>query len=485
MDQKAKICAVSMVLDENQEKLLRDLEKTCNVEIDIRETNYSGKDWLDYEIQRSPDTYVNDSQNNQILQHIRDSRDLDGIILFPDLAFDKRFLLTKLPTLLIDSLPNLQFRFKDAVSLGKMYKTNFITATFNKGQTDVSKAVGKKRKDDLAEKVRLFDVIRKMKNTRIMDIQVKGFGTEPHEHWWRLNQEEYLEELKVRMGMDVIIEDYRNLFRQYKQADSDKAKKLAKRWIEQQKPTNAIKNKRNVASLKEEEIIKAAKLYLAAEKMMKETGCNALTLDASSWASPAGRSFAESLGEKFLVSGSLPITEFRLHGVPGCCQSDMNGLVTQILGEYISGRPGFHGDVVIDPYNDVVQVGHCNAPLNPYGDDKRIPYSIGGEQERRPQIYADLPQEGLVTGIKVNVLENKISIWNGELIPGESIYKDFFESYCCSKLVAKTNAKAIYDNYDYRVFGNHICLFYGDFRNRIKEMADLLGFSLIEQDKLT
>jgi len=219
---------------------------------------------------------------------------------------------------------------------------------------------------------------------------------------------------------------------------------------------------------------------------MKEYGCNAITLDASSWAGNGGKSFAASIGEEYLVSGSLALTEFRLHGIPACCQSDMEGLVTQVLGEYLTDRPGLHGDTTIDPFNNVAQVCHCNAPLNPYGDNYRAPYTIGGEggeARRRPQTYVDLPQEGPVTVIKVNILEKKVSIWTGELVPGETIYKDFFESCCCTKLIARTNAKLIYENYDYRTFGNHNSAFYGEHRAKVKNLASLLGLEVIEQDR--
>lgn len=479
MKEKVKLCAISSGSSELQKNLLSELERRCNVEFIVKETNYSGKDRLDYAIQRNPDFYVSDAKNNQVLRYIEENKkELDGIVLFPGF-FDRRFFLTELPSLFVDYLPSLQIGFKDAVSLGRRYNTKFVTATY--GNMDISKSVTEAKIDDLVEKVELFKSIRKMKNTKIMDIQVKGFGSAPHEHWWRLNQEEYLQKLKESLGISAVIVDYRDLFKEYLKMEEEKARKIAEKWMKEQSPTKAIRNKRNVGGITKEEVTKAAKLYLAADRMMKKASCNAITMDASTWVTC--KSFAESIGEEYLVSGSLPLTEFRLHGIPTCCQSDMEGLVTQVLGEYVSGRPGLHGDFMIDPFNQIVQIGHCNVPINPYGDNRRIAYSIGGESLRRPQVYVDLPQEGPVTTIKVNILQSRTSIWTGELVPGESIYKDFFESYCCSKLVAKTNAKAIYNNYDYRIFGNHNCCFYGDFRDKIKYIASLIGFKVVEQDK--
>jgi len=488
--QNAKVYAVFFSLPEDPfKRILAELESKCEgVEfVGGATVSYRGKDSSDYALQRSPEIHIDDENSNLTLQNIANLKpELDGVLLFFGGGgyCDRRYLLTGLPTIMVDynAFPTLQIGFKNATALGRRYGTKFITATYS--TTDLSESVSASRRDDLAEKVELFKVISKMKNARIMDVQVRGFGAEPHEHWWRLNQEVYLQRLKELLGIDAIIVDYRDLFEEYTKTGEAEAKEIATRWLNEQSPTNAIKNTRNVGGVTEEEVTKAAKLYIATDKLMKEYGCNAITLDATSWGEgTGGESVAASIGEEYLVSGSLPLTEFRLHGIPACCQSDMEGLVTQVIGEYLTGRPGLHGDTTIDPFNNVTQVCHCNAPLNPYGDNYRAPYTIGGEALRRPQAYVDLPQEGPVTVIRVNILEKKISLWGGELVPGETIYKDFFESCCCTKLIARTNAKLIYENYDHRTFGNHHSAFYGDHRAKVKNLASLLGFEVVEQDR--
>jgi len=483
--ENARLYAVFFSLSEDVASgILSELRSKCEgIEfVGSRIVSYPGKDAIDYAIQRSPEVRIDDRQSNAVLQEIAASRDnLDGLILFFGQSCDRRYLLTELPTLLVDysAFPNLQIGFKDAVALAKRHETKFVTATYS--TSDLSEAIGAARLDDLAGKVQLFGALRKMKHTKIMDVQVRGFGAEPHEHWWRLNQEVYLQTLKDVFGTQVSIVDYRDLFNEYGGVEADQAKEIANRWLAEQGPTESIKNTRNVGGVTEEEVTKAARVYLAAEKLMREEACNAITLDATTWSQC--EAFAHSIGEDYLVSASLPIMEFRLHDIPACCQSDMEGLVTQALGEYIAGGPGLHGDFTIDAFNDVAQVCHCNAAINPYGDDWRAPYAIGGEPRRRPQAYVDLPQEGPVTVIKINVMEKKISVWTGELVPGESVYKDFFESCCCTKLIARTNARAIYENYDYRTFGNHSSAFYGEFRDQIKSVASLVGFEVVEQDR--
>jgi len=482
MDTEAHICAVFPAMTQRYSQLVGNLEHDCRVRIETKETHYPGKDAFDYTLQRDPAASVSDSASNAVLDYIsRHKHELDGLLLLPG-AFDRRFYNTGLPTLLLDPGPHLlQLGFKDSMALARQYGTNFLTASFN--DTDASAAVSEARMQDLKEKVSLFNAIKAIKDTRILDVQVKGFGAEPHEHWWRLSQEDYLLALKDSLGIDLTILDYRDLFKEYDRTDTTEAQEIGDRWMRDQTETKAATNTRNTADVTEQEVLRAARLYVAAASLMEQHGANALTMDATTWAAAAGTEVAKAMGEEYLVSGSLAFMEFPLHGIPVCCQSDVPGLVTQVIGRHVCGRPGLHGDTIIDSFNNVTQIGHCTAPINPYGDDRRVPYTIGGETTRRPQAYVDLPDQGEVTVMKVNVADSKLSLWTGTLVPGDEVYKDFWKSYCCNKIVARTDARRILENYDYRAFGNHNCAFYGDFRRQIKAVAKLLGFEVVEQDR--
>ena len=173
-------------------KALRVLRNKCKGVkfIGQAHVNYRGKDALNYSIQTNPEAYANDSKSNTVLKEIEDSKEkIAGLILFFGDSCDKRFFLTGLPTIIVDvnPFPSLQIGFKWAVAEAKKNEANFLTASYS--DFDVSKSVNSLRIQDLVEKVELFNAINKMKNTKILDIQVRGLGAEPHEHYWRLNQE--------------------------------------------------------------------------------------------------------------------------------------------------------------------------------------------------------------------------------------------------------------------------------------------------------
>ncbi len=478
---KTKVYAVFSGLPKDvSKKVLSMLEEKCRqIEfVGKANPNYSGKDWLDYAMQMSPDVYVDDSKSNLVLQEIEDKKDdLAGIILFFGGHVDKRFLLTGLPTMIVDvnPFPSLQIGFKWALAEARINRCNFLISSYS--DFDLSDSVAKKRIDDLVGKVELFRVISKMKNTKILDVQVKGFGAEPHEHWWRLNQELFLKRLEENLGMDVKIMDYRDFFKEYDNVSEEEAKIIAKKWIEGQKPTKAIKNKRNIGGVTEKNVIEGAKVYLTAERFLKKFKANAITIDSMTWSSPK-----LSRG-KPCPSMSPGIAEFQLQGIPAVCESDMEGIVTAAMGHYLTGGYGLMGDFIIDPFNDAITVCHCSAPINPYGDDYRAPYSIGREKFRWPQFYVDLPDKGPVTIMRVNILKKQISLLTGEAISGETVWKSFRDYSCCSKVAVRTDAKQVYQKYDYRTFTTHQILFYGDHRQKVKDLADLIGFEVIEEDR--
>jgi len=110
---------------------------------------------------------------------------------------------------------------------------------------------------------------------------------------------------------------------------------------------------------------------------MKKYSADAITM--SSWALiPDGK-----------IKAMPPLAEMELAKelIPCCCQNDMDSLVTQMIGTYISGRPGFVGNQVSNwdglrqedavralPEN-YVAIGHCYGPINPRGND-RVDYVI-------------------------------------------------------------------------------------------------------------
>jgi len=171
-----------------------------------------------------------------------------------------------------------------------------------------------------------------------------------------------------------------------------------------------------------------------------------------------------------------PLAEMELakQGIATCCEGLIDCVATQALILYITGRPSFVGDTLgIDPVNNVVIFGHCYSPINLHGDD-RVPYIIREHAIHRfapeivknpePGIQVEFPLDETVTVAKLSLADRKLAVFTGTTVDGRQLYRNFDDMLCKSKIVIKTDAEAILENYDSETFGVHRVVVYGDYR---------------------
>ncbi len=153
-------------------------------------------------------------------------------------------------------------------------------------------------------------------------------------------------------------------------------------------------------------------------------------------------------------------------------------------------------------------IGHCYGPINPHGND-RVPYTIrnhayyelgwdttdprrawrtdaqvrANKQLKKEHITlvgirVKWPIDEVVTVVKVNVYDKKIEIYTGRSIDGNYVYKDFDNRVCRSKLALSLDKP--FKRLRRDRWGCHRVVFYGDHRQKIKDLAALVGFELVE-----
>ena len=98
-------------------------------------------------------------------------------------------------------------------------------------------------------------------------------------------------------------------------------------------------------------------------------------------------------------------------------------------------------------------------------------------------VKVDLPINEVVTITKMSIYYKKIAISTGMTVPGWKLYKDFDDRLCRTKLVVKTNAKAFEEYYDTVTFGVHRNILFGDYREKIKEIATIIGYEVVDEGK--
>jgi len=345
---------------------------------------------------------------------------------------------------------------------------------------DISAPVFKNRLEKISKGIKLIQSIAKIKGLRIliitdkpilgeyepMEFQVKEEGRQKYE-------EKYIKNLS-EMGAEIIVRPQEEMVKRMKYANPKLSKEITKKWIEKAE---------GVKGTNEKEIEKSAKLYLAMKEMMKEYDANAITTE--------GYGIFMNYKDEPIPSQGLPSSQFCTDGIVATSETLVDSLITQQFGLFITKSTGFNGDYVIDEDNNIVFIGHCECPFNPYGDDRKVPYVIRNlpqypveEQEKGGAcVQVNLPSNEVVTVAKFSVHDKKMSLFTGKTVSGDELFPGFEDILCRTKLAIEVDAKKLLKRVDWQTFGVHRVAFFGDYRQEFKDLAKLIGFEVIEKDK--
>jgi len=337
--------------------------------------------------------------------------------------------------------------------------------------------------EDLVNKIKTIQAIKKLKESRILVVtpyrylgQVDYQG-DANKHFPENYNERYTRALKESLGVELVKIEPKEFYEAVKKVDEGQAEEIAKIWIDEAQ---------GLKDTTKSEVIKTAKSYLAFEALRKKYNCNAV--------STLIRSLTGSGKVEDMFWPGLGLMEFQKRGIQAICQEYENIMVAHLLGYYLTGRPSMLGDLMIDTFNNITLLTHCGAPINPYGDDRRIPYIIWSHAQSPVRgtlkpgsgtgAQVNYPANEPVTIWKVYVLHKKIGVHTGKTADGHSLYKDFDSIMCRTKLVVKVDdAKKIQKHFSPDEYGIHRAATLGDLRERIKDLATLIGFEVMEEDK--
>jgi hypothetical protein len=360
------------------------------------------------------------------------------------------------------------------------YKGNRVLTATLPVIPDVSTSVFSSRLETIAEKIRLLQAVARMKGLRVLCItdrpilgQYEPTAQQTAQEGRREYERAYLENLAY-LGAEIIVRPQQEMVSRLEAASRAEAGKVAGEWIaasEGMKGTN------------ETEVRESAKLYLAMKEMLHEYNANAITTEGY------GVFMYHEGGP--IPSQGLPSSQFCTAGVVATSETLLDSLITQQLGLWVTGSTGFNGDYIIDVENNKAYIGHCECPLNPYGDERRAPYVIRNlpqwpvdEQEKGGAcVQVNLPVDEPVTVAKASVHDRKLALFTGTAVAGEQLFPGWDDLLCRTKLAIDVDAKRIFDNVDWWTFGNHRVAFYGDHRQAFTDLATLLGYEAVEEDK--
>ena len=311
-------------------------------------------------------------------------------------------------------------------------------------------------------RVKLFDVIKKLQDSRVLFVVApSGVRLISVENPLSIDLYSSMKSLQSITGIVPIILNVSDFIEKYyKKIKDSTAAPIANRWVR-----NAVKNSEKDSG----EIERSAKLYVAMKEAVADYNADAIALDCIDLHSGGFLDAWPCLGYMELWNDNV---------VP-VCEGDPNSAAVLLTMKYLVGRPGFISDPSPDDLKSEVVYYHCYAPIKPYGQDgESCPYIITPAHlgTKRASVYVELPVGKTVTAIGFSPEEKSLIVHTAETISNE------VSPYACAvKLVGKTNTKALAKNWRWRS-GWHRVVYYGDWREPLRELAVLLRLNFIEED---
>ncbi|HDI74780.1 MAG: hypothetical protein DRJ52_02120 [Thermoprotei archaeon] len=304
---------------------------------------------------------------------------------------------------------------------------------------------------DIIKYIRLLDVVYRFKNSKIVVVTDRKID------------DEYRETIEEEYGLKLIQYSSSKLNEVYENTNDEEAKRWKEKWIREAE---------RILETSEEEVFKAAKMYLALKKIIEKEKADAITVDC----------LALVYGGKILAYPCLAFFQLNNDGYVATCEADIDSAATMLLIKYLTGRPSFVSDPVIDLSSNQVIYAHCVAPSKVYGPGGHsAKYILRTHAEDRSGVSVQvlMPLGEKVTTVKLNLRERTMSIHSGKIVANVEE-----EKACRTKVAVETDAYNILENWNmYSNFGWHRVTVVGDYRREFINIARLLRLKVIEEDK--
>jgi hypothetical protein len=437
-------------------------------------------------------------------EEVENNRDnYDGVLLIGRMDGDYRLGFTGLPTIIVYNLWEFQsghhFHIfntgkvkddgKNILEGGTNYEhVRILTAQLDRRHL-CEHSVREKMFKDLVYKVKLIKIIKELKETRILMVKNATdeiiasvnykFG-DHNQHYPANHNEHYIQAIKDVTGVEIVSVEAEEFYDTYQAIDIWEAEEVAEQWINGARKVEASRP----------EIVKTARGYLALDALREKYGCDAVSTHV--------RSVTGSGELKDRYNPGLGIElGFKPRGIQAVCQNYPDILISQIISYKLTGRPSMLGDQMYDVDNSVEIVLHCGIPVNPYGDDRLLPYTIRTHAESpvrdKPEepgsstgITAEWPVGEPITFWEMHSILGEIRLHTGEIVNGRTIYtggEDLYNVMCTSKIFARVEARKIREQHFPSLYGIHHCATLGDLRQPIKDIGVLLGLKVVERDR--
>ena len=263
------------------------------------------------------------------------------------------------------------------------------------------------------------------------------------------------------MGITVQQLPFAELNEAWSQADKDETRAVADQW------TKAARKNEGVSR---ETLETSAAMYLAEKALLKRHGASGITINC----------LGGFYGGHIHAYPCLGFHQLINEGLVGGCECDVRSAVTMLAGNALTqGRPGYISDPVIDTSKRQIIYAHCvasNRAFGPQGPSNPFDILTHSEDRQGASVRSSLPVGHLTTTLEIEPARKEILFHQAK-----AVGNDPDDRACRTKLCAEPlgDLEKLFRAWDQ--WGWHRVTFYGDLKAPVYELADALGWKVVEE----
>ena len=257
------------------------------------------------------------------------------------------------------------------------------------------------------------------------------------------------------LGVNVRVIPFREYAEKFGKIEiDDKARELVASFTAQAK---------EIRGISPEALENAARAHLALASMLEEEDADGLTMNC------LRRGMLKPCMSFSTLNGQL---------IPAACENDLSAAYTQMLGQLLTGRPGFQHNPCFDTELNHYYGSHCTCPTKLHGPDgPEVPYLLcrfGHTNEGSCAIQVFWPSDEPVTMVRYYPGDDPaLDVYAGKVIKSQPNPP---AAGCTTNVQIELT-----DRPDAcMVAGHHNLIFCGDFARKFRLFAQLYGMRLAD-----
>jgi L-fucose isomerase-like protein len=165
--------------------------------------------------------------------------------------------------------------------------------------------------------------------------------------------------------------------------------------------------------------------------------------------------------------------------MPSACEADIISLLSMIILNCIAEKPCFMGNTFIDTTDETLILSHCVCPRKMEGYNANpTPYTLRRYHREKftgsLTAFVKMKKDQEVTICRLSGDLKKMLIASGIIVDSVEMDDD---TYCRVKAKVKVkNPK----EFIHKTTGNHHVMVYGDYREQLRKLNEILGIATIE-----